>query len=55
MIVELTKEDCHNVRLALRITMKQAEVTEDAMKQLLMLSDKFIFVEKAEAVEEIKP
>lgn len=43
MKIELTKEEATNIRVALRITMKMSDVNEEAMKQLLMLSDKFIW------------
>lgn len=42
MKIELTQEECHNVRVALRAFMKDSNVNENGMKQLLTLSDKFI-------------
>jgi len=42
MKIELNEQECHNVRVALRKTMKQPELNEESMKNLLMLSDKFI-------------
>lgn len=41
MKLELTKVDCDNVRVALRLLSKQPQVDEEAMKQILVLSDKF--------------
>ena len=42
MKVELNKDECHNIRIALRTVIKQPEVAEAGMKELLALSDKFI-------------
>ena len=42
MKIELSKTECHNVRVALRAMIKQPEISEEGMKELLVLSDKFI-------------
>ena len=41
MKINLNDQECQNVRVALRSLMKAPEVNELAMKQLLVLSDKF--------------
>jgi len=45
MKVNLSQQDCSNVRVALLVAAKQQEVDENVMKVLLMLSDKFIYKE----------
>ena len=43
MKITLTEQECQNVRVAIRALVKQPELNEDAMKQLLALSDKFVY------------
>ena len=45
MKVELTKEECSNVRQSLILTSKRSEVDSNDMKILLILSDKFNWIE----------
>ena len=42
MKIELNKAERHNVRVALRVMIKQPEIAEAGMKELLALSDKFM-------------
>ncbi len=41
MKVELTKEECFNIQQSLVLTSKRPEADANAMKVLLILSDKF--------------
>ena len=41
MKIELNEQECHNIKVALRVLIKQPEVNEETMKTLLILSDKF--------------
>lgn len=47
MKIELTKEDCQNVRVALTLLAKSPQTNSEEMKVALILSDKFIFKEAA--------
>ncbi len=42
MKIELNEQECHNIRVALRILIKSPETSEQGMKELLVLSDKFL-------------
>lgn len=46
MIIELSPEECQNVRVAIRALIKSPQLDENAMKQLLVLSDKFVVKEE---------
>jgi hypothetical protein len=46
MKVELTKDDCFNVKSALLIAAKRPEVNEQGMTALLVLSNKFLWREE---------
>jgi hypothetical protein len=54
MTIELTSQEAQNVRVALRVTMKQIDVDEDGMKTLLILSDKFVETAKEVVVDSKK-
>ncbi len=41
MQIELNEQECHNIKVALRVLIKQPEANEETMKTLLILSDKF--------------
>ena len=53
MNITLTKEECHNVKAALVMTAKRSDVDENAMKMLLVLSDKFTFAEVSAEIEKV--
>jgi hypothetical protein len=48
--IELTKEDCQNVRVALTLLAKSPQTSVDEMKVALILSDKFVFKEEDKQV-----
>jgi len=48
MKIELSKEECQNVKVALLSLAKSSQVNEDGMKMLLILSDKFTVKEVVE-------
>ena len=48
MKIELSKDECKNVRVALLSLAKSPQVNEEGMKMLLILSDKFTVKEVVE-------
>ena len=54
MIVEVTEQDCSNVKLALFSLSKSEKVNEEGMKTLLILSDKFTFIKEINNEDENK-
>ena len=54
MKVELNETECQNVRVALRNLIKTPELAEEGMKQLLILSDKFVYEEAKTKVKKEK-
>ncbi len=48
MKIELSKDECKNVRVALLSLAKSSQVNEEGMKMLLILSDKFTVKEVVE-------
>jgi len=46
MKIELSKDECKNVRVALLSLAKSSQVNEEGMKMLLNLSDKFVVKEE---------
>jgi hypothetical protein len=50
--IELNKEDCHNVQVALTLLAKSPQTSVDEMKVALILGDKFVFNEKAPAPDQ---
>ena len=45
MKIELTKEDCHNVQVALTLLANSPQTSSEEMKVAINLSDRFIFRE----------
>ena len=46
MRIELSPDECKNVRVALLSLAKSSQVNEEGMKMLLNLSDKFVVKEE---------
>ena len=52
MKVELTKAECNNTKIALVTLSKSQDVPENAMIEILNLSQKFNWVEEEKAIDE---